>query len=184
MEFQKTNVVFEISTLAFVNMQRFIQKQTKFNKNYYQIFNQYSRICETIKFHPKHKKNKLSTKNALLYLSTGIFRNYCHICNQCTPICLIAKFREKIRIHKFGTINALFKCFGEQFRKTIVLFIISAFKFVKLQNLVKKWKCLILGPKCIIWVFWDKKFKNLLSYLKSVPLNLTNCEISWKNENA
>ena len=29
----------------------------QFNKNYYQIFNQNSRICETIKFHPKPKKN-------------------------------------------------------------------------------------------------------------------------------
>ena len=54
-------------------MQRSIQKQKTLNlgpkipylgifgvqvkKNYYQILNQYSRICETIKFHPKQKKN-------------------------------------------------------------------------------------------------------------------------------
>ena len=55
LEFQKTDVIFEISTLEFVNMQRFIQKQKifkigtkiphvgifglQFNKIYYQIFN-------------------------------------------------------------------------------------------------------------------------------------------------
>ena len=44
--FQKTNVVFEISILGFVNMQHFIQnqkalnlQQLQFNKNYHQIFN-------------------------------------------------------------------------------------------------------------------------------------------------
>ena len=48
----------------------------QFNKNYYQIFNQYSRICETIKFHPKRtkkEKEKLRTKNALLGLWARMF---------------------------------------------------------------------------------------------------------------
>ena len=69
LEFQKTNVAFEISILEFGNMQSFIQKQKnfkpgpkkpylgifglQFNKDYYQIFNQHPRICETINFHPK-----------------------------------------------------------------------------------------------------------------------------------
>ena len=60
LEFQKSNVVFEISILEFVNMLIFMQKQEnfklgskipylgtcglQFNKNYYQIFNQYPRI--------------------------------------------------------------------------------------------------------------------------------------------
>ena len=66
-------------------MQSFIQKTTKkkkpylgifglrFNKNYYQVFNQHSQICETIKFHPKpkKKKNKLGTKNALFGFLNG-----------------------------------------------------------------------------------------------------------------
>ena len=82
LKFQKTNVVFEISILAFVNKQNFIQKQRKtvnlgpkipylgifgqqFRKNYFQIFNQHRRICETVKFHPKQKKNILGAKNAL-----------------------------------------------------------------------------------------------------------------------
>ena len=55
-------------------MQSFIQKQKnfkpgpkkpylgifglQFNKDYYQIFNQHPRICETINFHPKRKKKQ------------------------------------------------------------------------------------------------------------------------------
>ena len=34
----------------------------QFNKNYYQIFNQHTQICETIKFHLKRKKMNLGTK--------------------------------------------------------------------------------------------------------------------------
>ena len=53
----------------------------QFNKNYYQIFNQHTRNCETIKFHPKRKKHP--------------------------PNCVIAKCRAKIRIFKFGTKKCL-----------------------------------------------------------------------------
>ena len=67
----------------------------QFNKNYYQIFNQYFRICETIKFHPKQTKNKLTTKNALLGLWAGMFKDYYHICNERPQICLIAKISCK-----------------------------------------------------------------------------------------
>ena len=79
--FQKTNVEFEISILKFVNIQSFVQKQKKLNwrpkipylgifglqvsKNNYQIFNQHTLLCETIKFHAKRKKK--GNKN------TGIF---------------------------------------------------------------------------------------------------------------
>ena len=63
-------------------MQSFIQKQKnfkpgpkkpylgifglQFNKDYYQIFNQHPRICETINFHPKRKKKiNLGLKNSI-----------------------------------------------------------------------------------------------------------------------
>ena len=36
---------------------------------------------------------------------------------------------------------------GKNFKKTIVRFEISTFKFVYLQNFMKKQKCLNLGPK-------------------------------------
>ena len=83
----------------------------QFNRNYYQIFNQYSRIWKTIKCHPEPKKNKLRTEKALLGLWAGMFKDYCHICNQRSPICRIAKFRAKIRILKFGIKNVLFGYF-------------------------------------------------------------------------
>ena len=85
----------------------------QFNKNYYQNFDQYSRICETTKFHPKQKKTQ--DQNPLLGLWVGMFKNYCQICNHRPPIYLIVKFRAKVRILKFGTKNALFGCFGEKF---------------------------------------------------------------------
>ena len=71
------------------NLLSFIQKQKKklnlgpkisylgifglqFNKKYYQIFNQHTRICETIKFHPKRKKNRFGTTNAICVFSWNV----------------------------------------------------------------------------------------------------------------
>ena len=51
----------------------------QFNKNYYQIFNQHTRICETIKFHPKRKD--LGPKNALFASLAEILKNHYHISN-------------------------------------------------------------------------------------------------------
>ena len=75
------------------------------------IINQYSWICETIKFNPKQKK-KLRTKYTLWGLQAEMFKNYCHICDQRPPVCQTAKFCTKIRILKFGTKNVYFQCFG------------------------------------------------------------------------
>ena len=154
LEFQKSNVVFEISILEFVNMLIFMQKQEnfklgskipylgtcglQFNKNYYQIFNQHPRIWQNLKFHPKQKNIFLGPK--MLYLGhwAGMLKNYCHICNQRPPVYLMAKFRAKIRIFKFGTKNALFGCFGQQFWKAVVIFEISTLQFPLLQSLVQK----------------------------------------------
>ena len=110
-------------------MQSFIQKQKMFKlgtKNTLlrcfwaaiqqkQIFNQHTRICETIKVSSKTKKNKLGTKNSLFGSFAAISKNYCHISNQRPPNCLIAKFRAKVRILKVGNKTALFGCFGQQF---------------------------------------------------------------------
>ena len=106
-------------------------------KTYYQICNQYRRICETIKFHPKWKKINFGPKMLYLDLWTGKLKNCCHICNQRPPIYLIVKFCAKTRILKFGTKNALFECFGQQFWKTTVIFEISILEFVLLQSLMQ-----------------------------------------------
>ena len=162
LELEKATVLwfFYISTIEF-----FINKISSKNKKilnlgpkipylglfglqfYYQIFNQPTRICETIEVSSKTKKKKLGTKNALFGSLAGMLKNYCNICNQSPPNCLAAKFRVKIRILKFGTKNALFGCFGQPFWKTIVIVEIRAFKFDSSQNLVQKNKILKFGTK-------------------------------------
>ena len=81
----------------------------QFNKDYYQIFNQHHRICETMNFYPKPEKVNLGPKK----LDLGIWTEMTHVCNKCRPISLIAKFRAKIRILKLGTKYYLFGCFGQ-----------------------------------------------------------------------
>ena len=48
-----------------------------------------------MKFHPKRKKNKFGTKNALFGLLARMMKNRCHISNKRPPNCVITKFREK-----------------------------------------------------------------------------------------
>ena len=119
----------------------------QFNKNYYQIFNQYPQIFKTINFYPKQKKVNLGPKKLYLGLWAGMLKNYGHNCNHRPPICLIAKFHAKIRILKFGTKNALFGRFWKQFCKTIVITAISTLELALLQSLVQKIKILKSGTK-------------------------------------
>ena len=74
--------------------------------------------------------------------------------------------------------------FGQKFKKTIVIFEISTFEFAFLENFAKKTKMPTFGPKCLIWVFLGSNFKKLLSYLKSLLLNLPNCKTLQKNKKA
>ena len=56
---------------------------------------------------------------------------------------------------KSKTKKALFRCFGQQFRKTIVIFEVSALKFVLSQNLVQKLKSLNFESKMLyLGIFW------------------------------
>ena len=101
LEFQKTNVAFEMSISGL-----------QYNKDYYQNFNKHPRIFETINL---PLKVNLGSKKLYLGLWAGLLENYCYICNQRPPISLTAKFRAKNGILKFGTKNASFGCFGQQF---------------------------------------------------------------------
>ena len=74
----------------------------QFNKNYYQIFNEHTQFCETIKFHPKQKKKKNLEQKCSIWVF-GMLKKYNHISNKRPPNCVIANFRAKIRILKFGT---------------------------------------------------------------------------------
>ena len=99
------------------------------------------------------------------------------------------KILVKTKMSKFGTKNALFGYFWLEFEKNIVIFEISSPEFVKLQNFVKKWKCLNVGQKMpCLGIFASlkifKHLKTILSYLKPAPSNLHNWKIWWNNENA
>ena len=62
---------------------------------------------------------------------------------------------------KFGTKNAWFTYFWAG--NWNVIFEISSFEVVKLQNFAKKQKCLNLGPKnAFIWVFLGWNFKKTI----------------------
>ena len=62
--------------------------------------------------------------------------------------------------------------FGLEFENNNVIFEISSFEVVKLQNFAKKQKCLNLGPKNALFGYFGAGIlKKLLSYLKSAPSN-------------
>ena len=51
-----------------------------------------------------------------------------------------------------------------------------------LQLLRKNENFYIWNQKCLIWVFLERTFKKLLSYLTPTPLNLIYWKVLWKNE--
>ena len=83
--FEKTIVIFEISTLKFVYLENFTKKQNCLNLG--------------------QKMPDLGI------LGARVWKQYCHIWNQHPGICLIAKFLENTEMRKFGTRNALFGYF-------------------------------------------------------------------------
>ena len=81
------------------------------------------------------------------YLEIIVLRQYCNIWNQHPQIRLNTKFREKTKAPKFGTKMPYLGISGLEFENNTVIFEINTLGFVYLQNFVKKWKCLNLGPK-------------------------------------
>ena len=53
---------------------------------------------------------------------------------------------------------------GLEFENIIVTFEVSVLKLILLQSLVQRKNFVNLGPKCLIWVFWGRKLKIILSY--------------------
>ena len=135
------------------------------NKNYYQIFNQHPRICETIKLHPKRKKINLGSKMLYLSIWVGMLKKYCHICNQRPPIFLIVKFHAKITILKVRTKSTLFGCFGQQFSKTIFIFQSNALEFSLLQSLVQKIKILKSGTTNVRFAYFGARILKYYCYI-------------------
>ena len=124
----------------------------------------------------KKKMSKFGTKNAWFgYFWAGIWKIYCHTWNQHPPICLMAIFSEKAKKPKLGTKMPYLGIFVKEFeKKTIFLFEINTFKFVDLQNFMKKQKCLNFRPKMPDLGIFDLELAN----------NIVISKISTSNKNA
>ena len=98
-EFEKKFLTAKVITLEFAKMVSFMQKKknVKFGtkialfgyfwatilKNYFYIWNQHPRICQTLRFRVKIKMLKFGTKNTQFWcFETGIFKHYCRIWNE------------------------------------------------------------------------------------------------------
>ena len=126
-EFQKTIVIFEISTKIcqfakfheIMKMFNFRTKNTLIGgfwpgtlKNQCHIWNQHLRVFLISKFREETKMPKCGTKNAVLrYIWARISKNYCHLLKSTTSNLSNSKFREKRKMPKFGTKNVLFEYF-------------------------------------------------------------------------
>ena len=167
-EFQKTVVIYKIRTLEFVKLynssncqkrklSRIGSKNALFGyisarvlKSYCHIWNQHAQICKTAKFCGKNKMPNFSTKNALFgYFWVRSLKNYCQVWNQHPQTCQTAKFLEKTKMSLFQTKNALFAYFWARILKAILVFETSRFKFVQLQNFVKRQKYLNLRTEML-----------------------------------
>ena len=92
---------------------------------------------------------------------------------------------QKTKIFKFRTKNTRFTYFGARIWKynchiwNHLLRICLLAKFCEIIKIPKfRTKNVLYG------YFWARIFKKLLSYLKSVPSNLSNRKFEWKNQNA
>ena len=130
----------------------------------------------------------------LVFLGKNFLKNYCHIWNHNPRVCQIPKFRKKTKMHKFRTKNALFRylCtrnlenYCHVWNQHLRICLIAKFcEETKMPKFGTKMPFLsIFDQECLIWVFLGKNFKKLLWDLKPAPLNLSNCKISWNNENS
>ena len=98
--FKKTIVIFEMTTLKFVYLQNFTEKQK----------------CQNLG--PKVSDFGI--------FSAGVWKQYCHIWNQHPRICLIAKICGKTKMPKCGTQNASVGYFWARILKILLSYLKSA----------------------------------------------------------
>ena len=152
-------------------------------KEYCHIWDQYLGICLIAKFCEKMKVPKFETKNVLFgHFGVRFLKMYCPIWNQHPRICQTAKLREEIKMSKFGTRNTLFGYSRARILKKLLSYLKSStLEFIKLQNLVEKWKCINLGPKIPYFdIFVTLKFENNIVIFEINTLDFSNCKISRK----
>ena len=108
----------------------------KFEKNYCHIWNQHLRIHLNAKFHVKWKKIKFGNKITFCgYFCIRIWKNYCHIWKQHPQDYQTKKFHVKEKNSEFKKMPC-FCTLRPEFEKTIVIYEISTFYFVKLQSFI------------------------------------------------
>ena len=126
----------------------------QFNKNYYQVFNQRTRIRKTIKFHPKRKKINLGPKMLYLGLWLECWKTIVIFLINGLQIVQLQSFVQKLEFLNLEPKNALFKCFGQRFWKIIVILEISTLDFVLLQSFVQKIKILKFETKNVRFLYF------------------------------
>ena len=114
-------------------------------------------------------------------LWAGMLKSYCHIWNQRPPIYLMGKFRAKISCKNLyiWNQNFLFRCFGQQHRKTFVIFEISVLQFALLQSFVQKIKIWDqnLGPKMPDLRIFGLELEHIWNRYPQICLIAKVCEI-------
>ena len=68
-------------------------------------------------------------------------------------------------------------CWARTLKKKSAPSNLSDFKVMQENNNAQMW-----NQNCLIWLFFCKSFKKLLSYLKSTPSNLSNIKILQENK--
>ena len=126
LEFQKTMVIFEISTLEFAKMWNFKKKWKCLN---------------------------LGPKNVLFgYFWTGVFKGYYHIWNQhIGTYCILLKFYQR-KGPNFGPKMSSLGIFGLEFGNSFLMLKIRTLELISLQTFFLKNK---IDQKSLIWVFLD-----------------------------
>ena len=129
------------------------------------------------------KMPKSGTKNALYeYFWARILKKLLSYLKSAPTNVSICKISRKMKIPKFRTKMEWFMYFWAGTLKEYCHIWNQHPRICLIAKFCEK-NCLILGQKCLIWVFLRTKFQKLLLYLKSIPSNLSNRKIFWRNKN-
>ena len=130
-------------------------------------------------------QNKILKKPNLCIFGLEFENIICHVSNQRPRICFVAKFGGKIKILKFRVKNALFGYFWAGiFKKKRLSYLKSGPSHLSNCKFCKKTKMSKFGTKNVLFgYFWVGIWKKCC-HIWNQHLNLSNCKISWNNENA
>ena len=188
LEFGNNIVIFEISTLDFVWLKSFTEKKYLNLEPKMPDLGIFGLEPENnisyLKSAPSTKMYNLGNIRALFgYFWDGIWKQCCHIWNLHPQIWLFAEFHVKTKMPKFWTDSAWFGYFCAGIWKWYCHIWNQHSPICLIAKFCVKIKMPRLWTKnAVLGVFLCKNFKKLLSYLKSVPSNLSNGNIFWKSK--